>query len=54
MAAKKAVEHSKNFQKVKDYYDRGLWSIDRVYNAVGKWITEAEYYEITGLTYPDR
>ena len=54
MAAKKAVEHSKNFQKVKDYYDRGLWSIDRVYNAVGKCITEAEYYEITGLTYPEK
>ena len=54
MAAKKAVEHSKNFQKVKDYYDRGLWSIDRVYNAVGKWITEAKYYEITGLTYPEK
>lgn len=51
MAAKK---HSKNYQKVKNYYDRGLWDIDRVYNAVGKWITEAEYKEITGFTYPDK
>lgn len=51
MAAKK---HSKNFQKVKNYYDRGLWNIDRVFNAVGKWITEAEYNEITGFTYPNK
>lgn len=53
MATKKA-EHSKNFQKVKDYYGRKLWSIDRVYKAVGKWITEAEYLEITGFTYPEK
>lgn len=45
---------SKNYPKVKAYYDRGLWSVDRVYNAVGKWITEAEYKEITGYAYPDR
>ena len=51
MAAK---QHSKNFQKVKNYYDRGLWDIDRVFNAVGKWITEAEYNEITGFTYPNK
>lgn len=50
--AKKAVEHSKNFQKVKDFYYRNLWSIDRVHSAVGKWITEEEYLEITGFTYP--
>ena len=43
---------SRQFQKVKNYYDRGLWDIDRVYSAVGKWITEAEYKEITGFTYP--
>ena len=51
MAAKK---HSKNCQKGKNYYKRGLWDIDRVYSAVGKWITEAEYKEITGFTYPDK
>ena len=50
MAAKKT--HSPNYQKVKHYYDKGLWSIERVYAAVGKWITEAEYLEITGFTYP--
>ena len=40
---------SKNFEKVKTYYERGMWSIDRVKAAVGKWITEAEYKEITGI-----
>lgn len=40
--------HSKNYEKVKTYYDNGLWSIERVQKAVEKgWITEAEYEEIT-------
>lgn len=44
--------HSKNYNKVKDYYDNGLWTIDRVRKAVDKgWITEAEYEEITGEKY---
>lgn len=47
-----ATEHSPYFEIVKDFYDRGLWSIDRVWTAVGKWITEDEYYEITGFVYP--
>ena len=47
-------EYSKNFQKVKEFYDRKLWNIDRVSSAVGKWITEAEYEEITGFTYPTK
>ena len=42
---------SKNFELVKDYYDRGLWSKQRVYNAVGKWITAEEYELITGEVY---
>lgn len=42
---------SKNFEKVKDYYERGLWSIDRVRAAVGKWITAEEFKEITGEDY---
>lgn len=44
---------SKNFEKVKGYYDRGAWSKERVHNAVGKWITKAEYKQITGETYED-
>jgi len=45
------MEHSKNFEKVKTYYDKGLWSLDRVRAAVGKWITAEEYEEITGEPY---
>ena len=42
---------SKNYEKDKKYYDNGVWNQARVYNAVGKWITEAEYEEITGEKY---
>lgn len=42
---------SKNFEKVKNYYDKGLWNKTRVYNAVGKWITAEEYELITGEPY---
>lgn len=42
---------SAKFEMVKDYYNRGLWSINRVYNVVGKAITEEEYKIITGLDY---
>lgn len=38
---------SKNFLKVRYYYDSCLWSLERVQSAVGKWITEAEYEAIT-------
>ena len=33
---------SPKFELVKGYYDRGLWSEDRVRKAVGKWITQEE------------
>ena len=39
------------FDKIKHYYDVGLWSIERVWNVTGKAITKAEYKKITGLTY---
>ena len=42
---------SKNYDKVKGYYDKGLWSIQRVHSAVRKWITAAEYGAITGEVY---
>lgn len=45
------MEHSNNYEKVKDYYDNDLWTKTQVYNAVGRWITEEEYEEITGETY---
>lgn len=44
-------EHSKNFKKVKKYYDDGLWSKAKVRAVVGKWITAEEYEEITGEPY---
>ncbi len=39
------------FERVKFYYDKGLWSKERVYNVVGKVITAEEYEEITGEPY---
>lgn len=42
---------SKNYNKVKDYYDSGLWSKAMVKNAVGRWITEEEYKLITSEDY---
>ena len=33
---------SPNFEKVKYYYEKGLWSEARVRAAVGKWITQEE------------
>jgi hypothetical protein len=33
---------SPKYEKVKSYYDRGLWKKQQVLNAVGKWITEEE------------
>ena len=40
------------YDKIKGYYDNGQWSIDRVWNVVGKAIDEDEYFEITGFVYP--
>lgn len=42
---------SKNFEKVKRFYDSGLWSLGVVRNAVTRWITAEEYTEITGKEY---
>ena len=46
------MEHSANYEKVKNYYEKGLWSNAKVLNAVGKWSTEEEYEEIVGEPYP--
>ena len=51
------MEHSKNFVKVRTYYNitidgKRLWSIAMVKKAVVKgWITEVEFKEITGEDY---
>ncbi len=45
------VEHSKNFARVKRWYDMGLWGEERVRHAVTAapaWITQTEYWEIVG------
>lgn len=45
---------SAKFEVVKNFYDEGLWSEERVHNAVIKgWITEEEFKEITGDVYSD-
>lgn len=56
MAAKK--KHSVNYEKVKKFYDKGLWSKEKIRNAVtnpesSPWITSAEYEEITGEPYEE-
>ena len=43
---------SKMYEKIKEYYNSGLWSEERVRNMVIKGIiTEEEFYEITGKFY---
>jgi hypothetical protein len=40
---------SKNYNKVKNYYDKKLWNEAMVKNAVAKgWVTEEECKEILG------
>lgn len=42
--------HSKNYEKIKMFYDKGLWSKEQVHQAVEKGlITEEEYIEIVGV-----
>ena len=46
------MEHSAKFEKVKGFYDMGLWTKNQVKNAVVKnWITTDEYKEITNEDY---
>lgn len=45
------TEHSEKFEKVRGYYKNRLWNLAQVRNAVGKWITEEEYQEITGKAF---
>ena len=43
-------EHSAKFEKVKGYYDAGLWNEAMVKNAAGRWITAKEAELIIGGT----
>lgn len=45
---------SKMYEKIKKYYDTGLWSEERVKNMVIKGIiTEEEYASIVGKEYEE-
>lgn len=41
------------FDRVKFYYEEGLWSIERVRNVVGKVINGEEYEQIVGKPYAE-
>ena len=42
------------YDKIKCYYDVKLWTLERVWNVVGKALTEEEYENITGFIYPNK
>ena len=48
--------YSKNYHKIKEYYETGIWDINRVNMLVGKklGITKDEYLLITGKVYPNK
>lgn len=51
-ARRKRMEHSKNFEKYKRYYEEGFWSKKKLQNITEKGaITPEEYEEITGEPY---
>lgn len=40
------------YERLKRYYEKGLWNKEMIRNAViKKWLTEEEYKEITGEDY---
>jgi len=46
------MEYSKNYNKVKTYYEEEFWNESKVRNAVVKgWITEEEFFDIVGIKY---
>ena len=47
---------SKMYEQIDSWYKSTpqLWNIDRVWNAVGKLITQEEYFEITGFVFPSK
>lgn len=48
------VQHSKDFEKIKKYYEDKFWTKKMVKNAVVKGkITPEEYEEITGEPYQE-
>lgn len=46
------MQHSAMFSMIRDFYEKNLWTITQVKNAVLKEkITPEEYQEITGQSY---
>lgn len=47
---------SKNYEKIKKFYESGVWTLERVWNVVGKplGVTDTEYQQITGFVYPNK
>lgn len=46
------MNHSKNYEKVKRWYNMKMWDETRVRNAVKmNWITKDEFYEIIGKSF---
>lgn len=47
---------SKMYEQIYAWYHSTpqMWNIDRVWNAVGKAITQEDYFEITGFVFPDK
>ena len=41
------------FDRIKFYYEEGLWNIERIRNVVGKVINEEEYEQIVGEPYAE-
>lgn len=42
---------NERYELIKKYSDFGYWTEKMVWNAVGRWITEKEYLDITGKEY---
>lgn len=49
--SRKKVTHSRNFERIRGYYIRHLWTKAKVYACVPGQITAEEYQEITGEPY---
>lgn len=46
------MEHSPKFERLKEYYQLGVWNERKLRDAVvHNWITASEFEEITGQEY---
>lgn len=47
------MDRSPKYLTVEKYYKGGFWSLNMARNAVGRWITSAEFQEITGEVFEE-